>query len=54
MLVAGTGRPEDGLPVLWKKNSFSKVNGIVLENNFIIFDILLNGISNFTCKCLFE
>ena len=44
VLVAGAGRPEGGLAVLWKKNSLFKVNGIVLENNFIIFNILLNGI----------
>ena len=44
VLVAGAGRPEGGLAVLWKKNSLFKVNGIVLENDFIIFNILLNGI----------
>ena len=44
MLVAGAGLAEDGLAVLLKKNLLFKVNGIVLENYFIIFNIVLNGI----------
>ena len=43
VLTAGAGRPEGGMALLWKKNSHFKVNRVLLETNFMIFDIAVGS-----------
>lgn len=38
-LVAMAGRPEGGMAILWRKNINFKINKIVLEKNFMAFNI---------------
>ena len=45
-LVSMAGRPEGGLAVLWKKDSYFKIKEISLRNNFIFLNI---NIGNLNC-----
>ena len=38
-LTANAGRPEGGMAILWKKGSQFTINKIILDDNFIVFNI---------------
>ena len=43
-LMAGVGRPEGGLAILWRRGASFRIHNVVLENNFIVLDILVSGL----------
>lgn len=43
-LAALAGRPQGGMAILFKKSLHLKINEIILQSNFMVFNIAVNGI----------
>ena len=44
-LESNAGRSEGGLACLWKRSAPFKVQKVIIEKNFIVMPLLINGIT---------